>query len=292
VLVGLLVLLLVAAGAGVGAWYLGAGRYTTTPSVLKLTANQAHAKLATSGLKMTESKPQYSEIVTAGYVISSDPAPGQRVAKNGTVAVVLSLGKLRYKVPPVIGLTLSGATAALTAQHLAVGTTTQSYSPSVVVGRVISASPAAGASLKTGTPVNLVVSKGLPPVAVPKLVGSSLANANQLAAAANLQLNQTGQQASMTVPKGDVISQNPAPGTQVAQNSSVAIVVSTGPPLVAVPDVVGMSTNDARKALKNAGFKVHTYNELPTVLLDTVYTQNPGGGSKAPKGSTVNLGIV
>ena len=292
VLVGLLVLLLVAAGAGVGAWYLGAGRYTTTPSVLNFTANQADAKLASDGLKMTESKPQYSEIVGIGRIISSDPSPGQRVAKNGTVAVVLSLGKLRYKVPSVVNMTLSDATAALTAQHLAVGTTSQNYSPSIAVGRVISSSPAAGASLKTGTPVNLVVSRGLPPVGVPKLIGSSLPNASQLAAAANLQVNQTGQQSSMTVPKGDVISQSPAPGTQVAQNSSVSIVLSTGPPLVLVPDVVGMSTSDARKALKDAGFKVHTYNELPRVLLDTVYTENPGGGSKAPKGSTVNLGIV
>jgi eukaryotic-like serine/threonine-protein kinase len=290
--IGLVILLLVALAAGIGAWYVGAGRYTSTPSVIGMAGTAARHKLTTDGFTMTLANAQYSETVPTGYVISTDPGPGQRIEKHGSVAVVLSRGKLRYKVPNLANMSVSDATNALTATHLVVGSTTQAYSSTIAAGKVVSTSPSAAAEVKSGSAVNLVVSKGLPPVAAPNLVGSSMSSAQSAALSLNLTVVSSGQQSSMTVPKGDIISQAPAPGTQVAQKSQITVVVSSGPPLVLVPDVVGMSTQDARKALQKAGFKVHTYNELPAVLLNTVYTENPGGGSKAPLGSTVNLGIV
>jgi RHS repeat-associated protein len=68
-------------------------------------------------------------------------------------------------VPNVVGETEVAATAALVGAQLTIGTVTQQTSTSVPVGDIISQTPAAGASVALGSPVNLVVSQGtgLPP---------------------------------------------------------------------------------------------------------------------------------
>nr|WP_245993409.1 PASTA domain-containing protein [Xylanimonas allomyrinae] len=66
------------------------------------------------------------------------------------------------------------------------------------------------------------------------------------------------------------------------------LTVSSGPPIVAVPDVVGMSTAEAKDALTNAGFQVKTTRYLGG-LLDRVRFQDTSG--TAPKGSTVTITV-
>ena len=52
-----------------------------------------------------------------------------------------------------------------------------------------------------------------------------------------------------TVPEGNIISQAPAAGTEVLRDSPVNLVVSLGPDLVTVPDVIGMAQGDAESTL-------------------------------------------
>ena len=83
--------------------------------------------------------------------------------------------------------------------------------------------------------------------------------------------------------KDHVISQSPA-GGQAPRGSTVALVVSKGPPLVDVPDTLGMSIDRATTVLQQAGFKVRAFGPGS----GTVFTQSPRHG-QAPKGSTVTL---
>ena len=71
----------------------------------------------------------------------------------------------------------------------------------------------------------------------------------------------------------------------------MTLVVSKGPVLVTVPDVVGQQLAQARGTLEAAGFKVTVRRALGG-FFGTVRLQDPSGGSKAPKGSTVTLTIV
>ncbi len=66
---------------------------------------------------------------------------------------------------------------------------------------------------------------------------------------AELVVGTVTQQSSATVPAGEVISQNPTGGTGVALGSAVNLIVSTGPALVGVPDVVGMTQAAATAAI-------------------------------------------
>ena len=70
----------------------------------------------------------------------------------------------------------------------------------------------------------------------------------------------------------------------------MTLVVSKGPVLVDVPNVVGQQVDQARQALEAAGFEV-TVRKALGGFFGTVRLQDPGGG-KAPKGSTITLTIV
>ena len=96
---------------------------------------------------------------------------------------------------------------------------------------------------------------------------------------------------SNAVPAGSVISQNPAGGASVAPGSAVALVVSTGPASVVVPDVVGLTQAAAFTAINGVGLVVGSVttassNTIPT---GSVISQNPVGGVSVALGSAVNI---
>lgn len=132
-------------------------------------------------------------------------------------------------VPNVVGATQAAASSSITGEGLVVGTVTQQSSATVASGSVISETPSAGTSVATGSSVNLAVSSGPAPVAVPNVVGSSQASATTSITGGSLVLGTVTQQSSSTVASGDVISETPSAGTNVAAGSSVNLVVSTGP---------------------------------------------------------------
>jgi eukaryotic-like serine/threonine-protein kinase len=290
--VALVVVLALAIGAGAFAWWLGEGRYTTVPRVTGLTAQAAESQLESEGLEVEFGDEQYSEIVKAGQVISSDPEQGAEVRSGSTVTLVVSKGPERYDVPNVVGEKVADAKQALKKTNLAVGEITRKYSDTVEQGVVISAMPKAGTSVRPDTQVDLVVSKGLPPVTVPDLSGDSTDSAQKQLDRLNLVYAESGEEYSNRVPAGAVISQNPASGTSVSQRSTVSVVVSLGPPLREVPDVVDMPLEQAIAELEAAGFEYETYDLFGVSPLNRVATQDPEGGSQAPKGSVIELGLV
>ena len=92
-------------------------------------------------------------------------------------------------------------------------------------------------------------------------------------------------------PKGTVVSASPAPGEKLKPGTKVALVVSKGPELLAVPDVVGKKQGDAEKALAEAGFAAKAVEAFSdSVDKGVVISQDPAGG-RAPRDSTVTLTV-
>jgi hypothetical protein len=129
-------------------------------------------------------------------------------------------------VPNVVGLTQPAATSAITGAGLVLGTVTMASSATVPKGSVIAQSPVGGTKVAKTSAVNLSVSTGPPPVAVPNVVGLTLADATTAITAAGLVLGTVKMARSDTVPSGSVISQSPAAGTSVARGSAVNLTVS------------------------------------------------------------------
>lgn len=94
-------------------------------------------------------------------------------------------------------------------------------------------------------------------------------------------------------PQGQVVHQNPGPGSSAPEGSSVAIEISNGPPPVTITDVIGYSATQAVQTLQGEGFKVvQQYQSVSDQNEDgIVLAQNPAGNAQAPKGSTVTITV-
>jgi serine/threonine-protein kinase len=286
----LLVVLLLAVGAGVGGWWFGAGRYTTTPGVVNLTAADARQKIQSAGLGYREGEAQYSETVAAGSVITTDPAGGERILDDGTVLVTLSRGAERYEVPSVKGMSLPEATSALEETNLTLGDVTRRYNERVRKGFVLAASPAPGEELRPDAAVDLVVSRGPKPIEVPDFTGKSAARAAKRLDGLGLDVRRT-EENSDSVAEGKVITQTPSSGT-LFRGDVVTLNVSKGPVLVEIPDLTAQGVAEATATLQDLGFVVQSQPGPGYLGLGFVQSAEPGFGTKAPKGSTVVLYLV
>ena len=134
-------------------------------------------------------------------------------------------------VPNVVGQSQAAATAAITGANLVVGSVTTQHSAVVPAGNVISQSPAAGTLVASGAAVSLFVSLGPAPMAaVPNVVGQQQTAAQTSITSAGFTVGTVSPQPSLTVPFGNVLSQNPAAGTTAALGSTINLIVSSGPP--------------------------------------------------------------
>jgi beta-lactam-binding protein with PASTA domain/tRNA A-37 threonylcarbamoyl transferase component Bud32 len=272
------------------AWFflLGPGAMATVPAVEGRPQDQAVAALQQAGLG-ADVREEFSEDVAKGTVLGADPRAGQSVRRGSDIVLRVSKGPERYEVPAVVGTTVAEATQRLEDAHLARGKVTEKFDEKVPDGQVVSTAPKVGSSQKPGTKVALVVSKGRQPITVPDWTGKDATAAAKALSDLGLGVDATRQENSDTVPKGKVISQSPRDGT-LYKGDKVTLVVSKGPVMVDVPDVVGQQLAQARQALEAAGFRVEVKKAFGGIF-GTVRFQDPAGGT-APKGSTVTLTIV
>ncbi|MCX5758253.1 MAG: PASTA domain-containing protein, partial [Candidatus Hydrogenedentes bacterium] len=201
------------------------------------------------------------------------------------------LAAVSVTVPNVAGKTESAAQSAITSAGLAEGTVTQQSSTTVTAGVVISQNPLAGTRVAQGTIINLVVSTGPPRVTVPNLVKQTQSAAQTAITHAGLTLGTVTPQASTTVPAGQVISQTPAAGTQVASGSVVDLVVSTSPLPVTVPNLVGQTQSAAQTALTNADLTLGVVSQQASAAVPAgqIVSQTPAAGTQVVSGSAVDL---
>jgi serine/threonine-protein kinase len=285
-------LLLLVAAAGTGAWWFGWARYTSTPAVLGLSKAAAVQKLEAAGLDAETGKADYSETVPAGKVLDTDPDPGDRVLDGGTVTVVLSLGKERYDVPRTKGMSEDEAQDALLGTHLSFGRTVERYSETVPEGVVIGSDPKAGTTLRPETAVNLVVSLGKKPIEVRDWTGKDADRAEEALTAKGLEVDRSSEEYSDSVPEGHVIRQEPTTGT-LYSGDTVRLVVSQGPELIEIPGgLVASGVDSARAKLEALGFVVEVVKNDHYIGVGYVYSVDPGSGTMAPMGSTVELSVL
>lgn len=163
----MVLLLLLAALAGTGAWWLGSGRWTTMPAVTGLDRERATALVAESDLTPTVTE-RADDDVAPDLVAQVDPAPETRVLRGTTVTLVVSTG--RPAVPDVpAGSAVDTAEEAVRRAGLTPvrSTSAEEFSAEVPAGAVIRTDPPAGTRLAGGAPVTLVTSRGAEPAPEP-----------------------------------------------------------------------------------------------------------------------------
>ena len=290
----LLVLLLLAAAAFAGWWVynqiqeqLEASEPVAVPLVEGLEREPAIALLERAGLE-AEVREEASPDVRRNIVISQSPEAGARIAKGEKVTIVVSTGPRLVQVPRVVGLTFDEAIQVLEVAGLVWRRVKVfAYLAEVIVA---SQDPKADEQVEEGTEVVIRVSQGTEQVTVPDVLDQTEDSARQ-------ELQQAGFEVSVVqapdddTSEGLVSAQSPDPGIQADRGSTVQITISTGPDVVAVPDVTGMDSDDARAALEEAGFRPRGVAQDTNdpdeegVVLD----QDPQGTTEAERGSTVTI---
>ncbi|WP_448640141.1 choice-of-anchor D domain-containing protein [Geodermatophilus sp. URMC 63] len=129
---------------------------------------------------------------------------------------------------------------------------------------------------------------------VPDVIGLPLAQAQRELAAAGLATGTLEEVEHPDIPAGAVADQSPRPGVPAAAGSPVDLRVSSGPPVVLVPDVVGLSPSEAADRLLSTGLRVGEVSEDPRqgVMVPEVDASHPGAGTGVPAGSAVDLEVV
>ena len=98
-------------------------------------------------------------------------------------------------------------------------------------------------------------------------------------------------QPSETIPVNQVVDQDPSPGSRIAPTSTVTIFVSTGKPRVPVPDVRGLTLNDAIARLNDVHLTPDVHQVYSAAQSSTVVGQAPAGGQKVLVNSKVRLNV-
>lgn len=214
------------------------------------------------------------------------------VDKNDTVNEIA--------VPNVLGMSKDNALQTLNDQGLGGKYDGEEYSDTFPEGQVSSQSIAAGTKVGKNTQVTFKVSLGKGDVTIPAdITSQSEQEATVALEGLGLSVGNVTRQNDNTVPIGNVISTDPAPGSSVAAGSTVNLVVSTGPAKtdetdekVKIPSYVGLTQEDAAQSLEKKGIKVEIeYGSSTSYNVGDVIKQSVPANSEVPKGSTVTLTI-
>jgi serine/threonine-protein kinase len=260
-------------------WWQASGRYTRVPDVAGLATSTAATELRNLGFQVKIGNPQVDNQVPKGEAARTVPGSGSHALNGATITVIPSAGPRRISVPNVTGQVLANAQKALQAAGLTPGAVQQETSPTVPQNEVISTDPPAGTSWPQTKPVKLMVSAG---IGLPDFTGQPRQVAEQWLQQHQLQV-QEQQQNSTSQPQDNVIKQSPAANSPITQGEVVTLYISTGPPIVQIPNVTGMSVPDASKQLEALGFQVSVVG----FGRGKVIAFQPTG--QAPKGATITL---
>lgn len=234
----MVLLVLLAALAGTGAWWLGSGRWTTMPAVAGLDRERAATLIAEADLTPSVDE-RADDQVAPDVVAEVDPAAETRVLRGSTVTLIVSTG--RPAVPDVpAGSAVADVEAAVREAGLTPvrSTSAEEYSSDVPAGAVIRTDPAAGTRLPGGSAVTLVTSSGPEPAppppaptpepekpsGVPFVIGESVDDAEELLESEGFDLD-----VERSFPfgrrDGRVVGQEPGPGDDAEPGDTITLTV-------------------------------------------------------------------
>lgn len=253
----------VAVVAGVVAWQQSQPVTHEVPDLVGVQLDTATDSVGTYGWVLDTRRVRQDGTV-AGEVVATDPAAGEDLEEGETLRLVVSLGEELIIVPALVGLSLEEAEATLEVVGLELGEVTREHSETIEAGIVLDVVLGLGeTAVEKGRTVGVVVSDGPQDRQVPQVPESrDPAEAAELLVERRL-VPIEDREHSETVPRDEVITFDPAPGTSVEVDEEVAVVISDGPEPRVVPDVKGLSVNEARDILVEAGFVVDSVQGDP-----------------------------
>ncbi|HYN37527.1 MAG TPA: PASTA domain-containing protein [Actinomycetota bacterium] len=258
------------------------------PQLGGLTVDEARARASSKGLEMTVAGRAVDILSEEGEVIGQSPASG-RIEEGQSIGVVVSEGPPDVQVPKVTESPGTEARGELKAANFEIGRVIYRYSSNADRGIVLKQLPSEG-KLEWGSKIHLVISKGPPPVEVPRVQGTLAVDAMKELEKEGLNPRQIDEY-SDSVDPGVVIRTEPVSGKTVHEGDEIKVFASLGPEFqeVTLPDLRNERTDDAVAELSNMGLSanvVEACNKAKRVI-DT----DPIAGTTLREGDSVTLQV-
>ncbi|WP_084079472.1 Stk1 family PASTA domain-containing Ser/Thr kinase [Demequina sp. NBRC 110057] len=195
------------------------------PSVRAKSQEDARLAIEAAGLKVGSVETEDNAELAKDRVIGTDPGEGEQVPAGTEITLIVSSGQV--ELVDLTGMTEDEARAALQEVGL-IPSITEVEDEDAEEGTVVGQSPTAG-TVEQGSTVTVEIATAPSTVAVPDVTGKSQSDAERELGTAGLGFTYDAPQYSDDIPNGAVISQNPNPGTEVAPDTTVTLVLSQGP---------------------------------------------------------------
>lgn len=275
----------------------GGSKEVTVPDVKGMSYSEAKEVLEAKGLKIEKAdEPIASQKIEKGKIVSQTPSKNSKVKKGRTVRVIISAGNTELKVPDLKGLSYKEAKTLLSEMGLQISKGDEVDSDSVAEGLIASQYPSAKTKVDKGDIITVNISKGKKDAVIPKLVGTTFTSESDVSDTLSkygYKLGKVSYEESYETP-GTIIKQSPDAGTTAEKKTTVDIVISKAKSKATVPNLNGMTYDQAESALQSLGFSVGrvTEEENNGFTAGTVFKQYPAANSEYQTGSTVDIWIA
>ncbi len=277
----LLVLLLI----GLMAYAFSRPEKSEVPKVTTIQLSEARERLDRAGFENVEVERERS-FAEVDRVLRQDPDPGEEAAKDDPIKLIVSSGPGQVVVPSVRNTRVELAIRELEKADLEVTADPQA-SDSIKRNFAIGTSPKEGARVERGSRVRLFVSSGPEQATMPDVVGLTREAAETRLTRESLEVRVVREASDK--PEDEVIAQSPAAGTKLDKDERVTITVAEGREQVDVPNLVGLSEEDARRVLRGDKLGVAVRHRATDNEEEDgqVLDQRPGAGVEVDEGRTV-----
>jgi eukaryotic-like serine/threonine-protein kinase len=198
------------------------------PDVSDMNVDDAISKLKLKGLQVGEKIELTDENVKKGHVIKTNPDAGNTVKENDKITLYVSTGKEKYELSYYVGRQFDTVVGLLENRNFK-GIVKNEVFNNSQPGTIISQKPAGGEKIvPEDTTIQFEVSKGTEKITLKDLRQYSLKSAQDYADSTGLTLDASKEQYDDNIPAGNIISQSPAPGTEMNKGDKISVVISKG----------------------------------------------------------------
>ncbi len=262
----------------------------TVPDFVGMTYDEVLVKAQEVGCSVMVSEHMYSDSFDRDVIMSQQPGANAKIKNTTPVAVVVSLGYEEVTVPNVELRTEERAKSQLIGRGLEPEITYES-DETVGEGLVKYQAPKKNSTVFPESVIELIVSTGAAPFAMPDVVGMDQGDA-QLVLSDNKLSVQMDYQHNTDMPEGEILAQSVKAGDEVRRGDTIVLTAATKENVAPVPNVVGMKRSEAEKTLEDS--KLTPYiNAIEESDDAIVISQSPKAGINLKEKSvvTVNVGI-
>ncbi len=277
-------LLVILLGGGAGWWFSsGPGGLNVIPNLTSRTTDEAQVTLSALNANISIAE-ESSATVAKGLIIRTEPAAGS-LYFGGTITIFVSSGPSLVSAPDLRGLNIAEATAEIIKAGFTLGDVTSVFNDAPI-GEVFDYLGADGNKIPETSRINISVSLG----SIPVVAGLDQEAAVTAIQAVGLKINEITEDYSDSVPAGQVISL--VPQTEpLGKDGTVNLVVSKGPNIVTVPNMIGQTVLAGKAALESLGLKVVVNTDQLTTKWGVVAIKRQGAaaGTQLRVGDSITI---